>query len=213
MNERPSLDEIGRRNATDKSSLHHNYLVFYERFFRELRLQPGLTLLEIGVLDGASARMWEEYFEDCDVIGVDVDRSKIKHQAGRIKIEIADQSDVDALVRIGTTYGPFDIAIDDGSHLWDHQITSFRYLFPFVKPGGYYVIEDLDTSYGSYVERFKGIRNSSTAEYLKQFADYLVADGVVDIRLETDPFIRSFARRTEFIALYRRTAVLRRKPE
>ena len=205
------LDEIGRRFGTDKSSTHHDFLRFYERFFRELRSQVGLKFLEIGVLDGASARMWEEYFVNGEIVGVDVDSAKLQYQSSRVTIEIADQSDVSELVRIGMAYGPFDIVIDDGSHFWDHQITSFQYLLPFVKPGGYYVIEDLDTSYGSYTERFKGIRESSTAEYLKKFNDYLVADGVVDIRLEIDPFIRAFVRRTEFIAFYPRTAVLRRR--
>jgi len=43
--------------------------------------------------------------------------------------------------------GPFDIIIDDGSHMSHHIIASFNALFPHVRPGGIYVVEDLATAY------------------------------------------------------------------
>ena len=43
----------------------------------------------------------------------------------------------------------FDVIIDDGSHLNQHQIFTFETLYPFVKDGGVYVIEDVQTSYWS----------------------------------------------------------------
>ena len=43
--------------------------------------------------------------------------------------------------------GDFDIILDDGGHKMDQQITSFRVLFPILKSGGVYIIEDLGTSY------------------------------------------------------------------
>ena len=54
-----SLDEIGIETGTDKSSMHHGYLDFYEMFFETLRDKP-VRILEIGVLGGASVMMWEE---------------------------------------------------------------------------------------------------------------------------------------------------------
>ena len=56
-----SLDSIGLRYGTDKSSLHHDYLDFYDRFLSPLRLEP-ICILEIGVWYGASLSMWAEYF-------------------------------------------------------------------------------------------------------------------------------------------------------
>ena len=38
--------------------------------------------------------------------------------------------------------------IDDGSHINTDIITTFNELWPHVKPGGFYCIEDLNTSYG-----------------------------------------------------------------
>jgi predicted O-methyltransferase YrrM len=205
-----SLDEIGLKFQTDKASHHHGYLGFYERFFADLRDRKDLRLLEIGVHQGASARMWEEYFPDGRIIGVDVNPDARQHASGRIVVELADQSDVAALVALGA-HGPFDIIIDDGSHVWDHQITSFRYLYPLLKAGGYYVMEDIDTSFGAAAETYRGVGDRSAAEYLHHFCNYLVGDPALDISREPDAFIRSYARKTEFLAFHRRTCVMRRK--
>lgn len=208
----PSLDVIGLRHQTDKSSAHHNFLVFYERFFRDLREVPGLRLLEIGVYAGASIRTWEEYFPTASIVGADVNPDALQYASARTTIEIADQSNIADLIRLATTHGPFDILLDDGSHQWDHQITTFRTLYPFLKPGGYYVMEDIDTSYGSYVEGYRSPAMVPAAKYLHALCDYLVGDAALDRSQETDAFIRSYAPLTEFMAFYRRTCVIRRKP-
>ena len=61
----------------------------------------------------------------------------------RIKTSLCDQSNAAQLRAFASEYGPFDIIIDDGSHLADHQTISFFALFDFVRPGGYYLIEDV----------------------------------------------------------------------
>lgn len=183
-----SLDSIGVKYGTDKSSLYHDYLDFYERFLAPLRLEP-LSILEIGVWYGASLSMWAEYFPRSRIVGVDIAPQIHKHPNPRATIEIADQANVAHLARLGQTYGPFDLIIDDGSHMWDHQITSLRYLLPFVKPGGFYILEDLDTSYGSHIDQYRGKSSLSAADYLKSLCDYMVADLVVDVAGEPDALI------------------------
>ena len=206
----PSLDSLGLKHQTDKSSTHHDYLHFYQRFLEPLRALP-LNLLEIGVYNGGSANMWAEYFPNARIVGLDIDPSTTRFATDRIAIEIADQSNVDDLVRIAAGYGPFDVILDDGSHMWDHQITSLRWLFPFLKRGGFYIIEDIDTSYGTAVPEFRGVAPEPAAEYLKRIADYLVGDAKLDISREPDAFIRSYARDIEFIAFARRTSITRRR--
>ena len=206
-----SLDNIGRHFGTDKSSLHHDYLRFYERFLAELRSADKLTVLEIGVNEGASVRMWEQYFTCALVIGVDINPAAAVHARDRIRIEIANQSDVADLVALATKYGPFDLVVDDGSHLWDNQITTFQWLYPFVRQGRYYILEDIDTSYGGYAETYRGSSQISAASYLQRFTDCMVGDVALDLSDQQDAFIRSFARKTEFIAFHRRTAVIRRR--
>eukprot|EP00540_Astrosyne_radiata_P018571 CAMPEP_0116824288 /NCGR_PEP_ID=MMETSP0418-20121206/1312_1 /TAXON_ID=1158023 /ORGANISM="Astrosyne radiata, Strain 13vi08-1A" /LENGTH=168 /DNA_ID=CAMNT_0004452639 /DNA_START=10 /DNA_END=516 /DNA_ORIENTATION=+ len=80
--------------------------------------------------------------------------------------------------------GPYDIILDDGSHVPPHVIFSLFALWPCVKEGGIYIIEDLETSYwdsGNQVYGYKlegtGFGASpehSVAEKLKQLIDVLV---------------------------------------
>jgi len=51
------------------------------------------------------------------------------------------------LARLTAEQGPFDVVVDDGSHMNAHQIFSFRQLFDAVKDGGLYFIEDVQTSF------------------------------------------------------------------
>jgi cephalosporin hydroxylase len=205
-----TLDEIGLATGTDKSSRHHDFLQLYERVLRPLRHEP-ITLLEIGVYDGGSVRMWAEFFPDARIIGVDIDHRTKAHEADRIVVEIADQSNVEHLHDVCMRHGPFDVVIDDGSHVWDHQITTLREVFPHVKPRGFFILEDLDTSHGSYRPRFKGRGCESAAAYLQRLVDAMVGDEVIDLNSELDDFIRSYARRLDYVLFSRRTSIIRRK--
>lgn len=208
MSDQLSLDAIGLRTGTDKASHHHDFLRFYEMFLGPIRFE-NVSILEIGVFKGHSLAMWSEYFSRGRVVAIDVEPSAKQFETERARVKIADQGDVADLVRIATSYGPFDLVLDDGSHFWDHQITSFRYLLPFVKPGRFYILEDLDTSYGSYVSQYQHGTAEPPARFLQRMADYMVGDAVLDIASEQDTFIRSYARRLEFIAFARRTSVIK----
>lgn len=203
-----SLDKIGVRCGTDKSSIHHNYLHLYESFLGHFRYEP-ISILEVGVQRGASLSMWAEYFPNARIVGVDIAPMIDRHPNRRVTIEIADQSNVADLVRLGCAYGPLDLVIDDGSHIWDHQVTSLRYLLPFIKSGGYYILEDIDTSYGTYVEQYRGPSGISAAEYLHKLCDYMVGDAALDVAREPDAFIRTYGRLCEFVCFARRTSIIR----
>jgi cephalosporin hydroxylase len=146
-----TLDELGLRFGTDKASQFHNYLNFYESFMAPLREAP-ITLLEIGVFRGASLATWREYFPHAKIVGVDIQPSAKQYASERVQVELADQSNLEHLAELAVKHGPFDIVIEDGSHMWEHQITTLRALFPFVRNGGYYIVEDLQTNYGALQE-------------------------------------------------------------
>ena len=95
---------------------------------------------------GNSLRMWKRYFKQGSITGIDLyDKSAL--QEDRIHIVKGDQCDALFLQEVTRTYGPFDIIIDDGSHVQSHIIASFEALFPLLPSGGIYVIEDTQTSY------------------------------------------------------------------
>jgi hypothetical protein len=140
-----TLDEIAIEHKTDKSSISHNYTEHYANHFEKIRFN-NLKVLEIGIQNGFSLKMWKEYFENSTIVGIDLtDLTHLKED--RVEIEVGNQSDEDFLKRVSEQYGPFDIIIDDGSHKSIDIRKSFYCLFPLLKNGGYYVVEDLHTNY------------------------------------------------------------------
>ena len=144
--DRLSLDALGLLHGTDKASSRHGYLGIYEEHLAHLRAEP-VRVLEIGVLNGASLRMWRDFFHAGTITGVDI-RPNMRRLAGeRISIEIGDASSEDFLTAVADAHGPFDVILDDGSHRWEDQRIAFTTLWPRLKPRGIFIIEDLHTSY------------------------------------------------------------------
>ena len=206
--ERPGLDAIGLRRGTDKSSRHHDFLRVYESFFAPMR-DRALRVLEIGVWEGQSLQTWAEFFPHALVVGADINPDTVRFAGGRVSVEVLDQSDAARLAEVAAAHGPFDIVIDDGSHVWAHQILTLQVLLPHVVAGGFYVVEDIDTSYGALGVQYGGGAKVSPARYLQAMSDYLVGDRYTDLDAEPDAFVRAHARRLDFVAFARRTAVLK----
>src|SRR5439155_21067965 len=90
--------------------------------------------------------MWKEYFPHAVIVGIDIyDKSSLAED--RVTILQGDQSDPEFLADVSRRFGPFDVIIDDGSHVSAHVIASFHYLFGSLTDDGIYAIEDLQTSY------------------------------------------------------------------
>lgn len=147
---RHSLAWLARVYWTDKGG-GHSYIPLYERHLRPLRRQK-IKVLEIGIggyesltWGGASLRMWRDYFRHGEIHGLDINPKAIKEP--RIHVHCGSQADVGYLQSLAAEYGPFDLIIDDGSHVASHIQTSFAVLFEHVRPGGWYVIEDMGTAY------------------------------------------------------------------
>jgi len=111
-----------------------------------------VCLLEIGVggyqgvMGGESLRMWESYFRRGRIYGIDL-YDKTALSGGRVQVFQCSQVDAPKLDALAREIGPFDFIIDDGSHLNAHQIETFRILWPHLKDGGTYIVEDVQTSY------------------------------------------------------------------
>lgn len=158
------LEDIGLRLDADKSSRFHNYLDFYEKQLPK-RDFTG-RLLEIGVMDGLSVRMWAEYYPKAEIVALDIhDKSHLYKSPwdvpAEVKLLTIDGTDAMQVKPLGK----FDIIIDDGSHYMADQQTSFELLYySQLKKGGVYIIEDLWTSHIEYYQNAK----LTTLEYLKK---------------------------------------------
>jgi cephalosporin hydroxylase len=123
-------------------------LGFYRRLLTGFEREPT-SILEIGVKGGGSTAFWKALFPEATVVGVDIRLKrwlKRNPSADCVVYLEADQTDTARLEEIGVRYGPFDLVIDDGSHVSEHQAATLRCLLPHVRPGGAYVIEDTHPS-------------------------------------------------------------------
>lgn len=142
-----TLDELGVKFRTDKSSIDHGYLDFYETLFAHRRHDP-IQLLELGVYAGASLQMWDEYFTHPEghIIGIDCGiLDDLPALGPRVRAYRSDQTKIPLAMSLGGV--AFDIIIDDASHLSSKTIGSFLTWWPLLKPGGTYIVEDVSTSY------------------------------------------------------------------
>lgn len=142
------------KHKTDKANTHF-YMDNYEKYFEPIR-EDNITLLELGVAGGASLKTWKEYFRNGMVYGID-NNADCKEN-GAI---IGDQTDTEFLDRVLAEIGEPDIIIDDASHYGPSTIKTFKHLFPKVKIGGWYVVEDThafyDKTYGEAPDYGQGM--------------------------------------------------------
>lgn len=155
-----TLSELCNQYGSDKD--RNGYCQAYDMLFSPLREQP-VRLLEIGIgtmipgapssmvgyslpgyAPGGSLRAWRDFFAQGEIHGADIQDDTQFTGEERItthKCNSTDRRQVDILVpKLG---GQFDIIIDDGSHHPNDQIMTLRNFFPLLKPGGYYIIEDI----------------------------------------------------------------------
>ncbi len=163
------LDEISIEKGTDKSSLKHDYMRFYEYLFSPYK-DREFTFLELGVgipsRRAPSLRAWKDFFPKAQIVGVDIRRVSKDFEEERIGIEIGDASQPRFLNQVFRTWQP-SIIVDDASHFWSHQIIGFETLFLRLPANGIYIVEDIHTSFLANEE------NADYADHPESFWSYI----------------------------------------
>jgi cephalosporin hydroxylase len=140
------LEEIAVKYGSDKQRKNgHGYTEFYEKYFQDIK-DSSLNILELGVREGYSLKMWNEYFTKSIIWGIDnntENKCPDSFNEPRVKFFIGDQTDEKFLSKLNDNSGGFDIIIDDASHISPYTIKSFQILYPLLNFGGLYIIEDL----------------------------------------------------------------------
>jgi hypothetical protein len=144
------LARLGAIYGTDKVDAAHTHLGktycdVYELYLQSRR-REAFTLLEIGVYNGDSLRMWDAYFPNATICGLDIDPGSARH-APEFEVVTAAQDDVGALCGLLDRHPDLEVVVDDGSHFNEHIIRTFDVLFPRLPSGGLYLIEDIEASY------------------------------------------------------------------
>ena len=127
----------------------------YVRFFLS---RPGfspLNTFELGIWDGGSIALWFEQFHSAKHVAIDLQsrsdspyfRKYVEDRGLSDRVKSywnIDQSDAAKLRQIceNEFAGPLDLVLDDASHIYEPTKASFEALFPLLRPGGLYIIED-----------------------------------------------------------------------
>jgi hypothetical protein len=194
------------------SNKPHYYLSIYEQYLAKLVEEP-IALLELGVHRGGSLEMWAEFFPKGTIVGIDlkdiievdlsgkpliVDGKTVIKQfsSDRIVSRKGSQADRSFLNDLSAECAPggWDIVMDDCSHVGELSLASFLSLFPLLKVGGLYIVEDWGVGYStkfpdgarfSVSDHFTSANGhfpshqSGLAGFVKQFIDEV---GIDDIR-------------------------------
>ena len=122
----------------------HNYTIFYEKYFKELR-NKKLRILEIGSHEGKSLAAFYFFFKNAILIGANINPFQMKFHSKRIEEIYIDVSSKKILKNfINYIKYDFDIIIDDASHNLRDILITLPVLFKKLRSGGYYVIEDIN---------------------------------------------------------------------
>jgi hypothetical protein len=166
--ENKSFKEIGQF-LNDKIE-QHGYDRFYPTFLEPLRSQ-NFNMLEVGYGDGASLKLWKEYFPKAHITVMDID---VEGEDERSKIIKLDQSNSDHLQRMVDNVSKCKFIIDDGSHHPYHQyITFVKFFNEILEDGGIYIIEDIECNWWKHDSDIYGyeIGHFNFIDLLKQYPD------------------------------------------
>ncbi len=134
-----AVDEGNEIHHSDKGT-HHSYIDVYEELLKPYR-NSYTCLLEIGVNYGYSMLTWQKYFTDGYFYGIDF-QNIAKHRNGFNYI-VENINNTNSILN-GIGDAEFDIIIDDGSHNINDQLHALKILYPRLKSGGIYVVEDIE---------------------------------------------------------------------
>ena len=135
-----------KTGSTENKPPH--YLPIYQRYLADITA-PAPVILELGVHRGDSLEMLADYFPAALVLGVDANDMDLAFSTPRIKAYQGLQDDpaLHARILAENKITAYDLIIDDCAHIGSLAATSFQILFPKLKPGGLYIIEDWGAGY------------------------------------------------------------------
>jgi cephalosporin hydroxylase len=140
------VEGIGFSDKGDRHPTHkHFYIDVYDGMFSGWKDEP-VQLMELGIASGASLLMWSQYFTKGKILGLDIVepvRKDYLETISNIGMIFGDAYNDDNAKYLVENLPKQDIFIEDGAHDIDNQIKALHKYHRIVRPGGYYICEDL----------------------------------------------------------------------
>ena len=118
--------------------------------YEQMKSRAPRTIMEVGVFQGGSMVFLDKLFAPEKIVGVDIKREPIPaldnyiSERPHMKMYYARSQDKPGTLMAARENFPtgIDLVIDDASHLYEPSRGTFQMLFPLVRVGGEYLIED-----------------------------------------------------------------------
>ena len=147
----PDLERLAFHFGTDKSHDDHKYTDLYAMLFAPLRTHAR-NITEIGIAAGQSLWLWNDYFPQAHIWGIDIAPNQLREQrpafkanAPRVHLLLGDVTNPSEVESFGFSLESMDVIIDDGPHSSGPNERILVNMWPYLKPGGYYCVEDVQT--------------------------------------------------------------------
>lgn len=141
------LKDMIDNSKTDKNTVH-SYLDLYQPLF-EKKKETAKNVLEIGICNGGSIKLWKDYFTNATIHGLDIMNlsevsSEIKNDS-RIKLYTSINAYENNFFINNFLNSPtrFDILLDDGPHSKESMIIFIRNFSRVMADDGILVVEDV----------------------------------------------------------------------
>lgn len=135
--------------ATDKAELH-SYLPYYDKLLSSRR-DSCQNILEIGIQGGGSLYLWQEYFKNATIIGIDIEDAVLPASKAAFGPRVMTIFNTDAytdhtLKRVAALAPDgVDIIVDDGPHTLESQCWAAVNYSTILAPDGILIIEDVSS--------------------------------------------------------------------
>lgn len=166
------LQELNQKFNSDKGGKHCYLEKYYQSKFDPVRTSTK-KVFEIGVYEGASIRLWREYFENAEIYALEVlsKRRRMFEGEDRINLIIGNSIQSSSYTHLPKD---FDIIIDDGSHKPEDQFNTFKLAHQHLRTGGLYIIEDVRD-----INKLKELFDNTVEYTIYDFRDQAEEDTVI----------------------------------
>ena len=165
-----NLYDIIDNNRTDKNTLH-SYLDLYQTLFNNKKY-TAKNILEIGIYNGGSIKLWSEFFINAKIYGIDIMDSSlcddIKNKENIILYNGCDAYDYNVFnEKFLNNNIKFDVMIDDGPHTLYSMIQFIELYSQIMSDDGILIVEDVQSIY--WIDKLINAVPKNLKSYIKWY--------------------------------------------
>ena len=142
-----SLEELVNNTRTDKNTTH-SYLPLYQKLL-ENKKETAKNVLEVGIQYGGSIKLWNDFFTNATVYGIDIMNfenvwNEIKNNDKIVLYTSRNAYDIHFFNKTFLNI-KFDLILDDGPHTLESMIQFIQLYSQLMTEDGILIIEDVQS--------------------------------------------------------------------